>query len=399
MRPAAGLCILLLLAASAPAARAQRRPDIIREIRDNQERLETIRQERASLESELQRLRGRIHSISGEIDNIEQQKGVTTRIVNELDRQIGSMSAQLDTVTLDLMLAQDALAETRAVLDTRLVEIYKRGPMWMFEVMLAAESFGDLISRYKYLYLVSRQDRALVGEVENLRDRVGQQRVHLVAIHGQLSVRRDERGQELDRFVALERRRQRALRDTEASQRVTTGRLDSLARDEERVTNMIATLEEARRRAVASGAAGAAGAGTITEADLGGLSWPVDSGEVIYRFGVTSGPDETRIRRHGLGISVPVGTPVRAVAGGTVQYANLMGTYGPSVLVDHGGGFYTLYLYLLRFSVQADQWVNAGDVVGESGGSNSDAGPHIEFQIRGQGGIALDPEGWLRRRR
>ncbi len=399
MRPAAGLCILLLLAASAPAARAQQRPDIIREIRDNQERLETIRQERASLESELQRLRGRIHSISGEIDNIEQQKGVTTRIVNELDRQIGSMSAQLDTVTLDLMLAQDALAETRAVLDTRLVEIYKRGPMWMFEVMLAAESFGDLVSRYKYLYLVSRQDRALVGEVENLRDRVGQQRVHLVAIHGQLSVRRDERGQELDRFVALERRRQRALRDTEASQRVTTGRLDSLARDEERVTSMIATLEEARRRAVASGAAGAAGAGTITEADLGGLSWPVDSGEVIYRFGVTSGPDETRIRRHGLGISVPVGTPVRAVAGGTVQYANLMGTYGPSVLVDHGGGFYTLYLYLLRFSVQADQWVNAGDVVGESGGSNSDAGPHIEFQIRGQGGIALDPEGWLRRRR
>ena len=152
MRAAAGLYILLLLAAFAPAARAQQRPDVNRQIRDNQERLETIRQERASLEGELQRLRGRIHSISGELDNIEQQKGVTTRIVNELDRQIGSMNAQLDTVTLDLMLAQDALAETRAVLETRLVEIYKRGGLWMFEVMLAAESFGDLVSRYKYLY-------------------------------------------------------------------------------------------------------------------------------------------------------------------------------------------------------------------------------------------------------
>lgn len=396
MRAAAGLHILLLLAAFAPAARAQQRPDVNRQIRDNQDRLETIRQERASLEGELQRLRGRIHSISGELDNIEQQKGVTTRIVNELDRQIGSMNAQLDTVTLDLMLAQDALAETRAVLETRLVEIYKRGGLWMFEVMLAAESFGDLVSRYKYLYLVSRQDKALVGEVEDLRDRIGQQRVHLVAIHGELSDRRGERGQELDRFVSLERRRQRALRDTQASQRVTTGRLDSLARDEERVTSMIAALEEARRRAVASGAAGA---GTISEADLGGLSWPVDSGAVLYRFGVTAGPDDTRIRRHGLGISVPVGTPVRAVAGGTVQYASLMGTYGPSVLVDHGGGFYTLYLYLSIFSVQPDQWVNAGDVVGQSGGGNSDAGPHIEFQIRGQGGIALDPESWLRRRR
>jgi septal ring factor EnvC (AmiA/AmiB activator) len=396
MRPAAGLSVFLLLATFAPATRAQQRPDVNRQIRDNQERLETIRQERASLESELQRLRGRIHSISGELDNIEQQKGVTTRIVNELDRQIGSMKAQLDTVTLDLMLAQDAFAETRAVLDTRLVEIYKRGRLWMFEVMLAAESFGDLVSRYKYLYLVSRQDKALVGEVEDLRDRVGEQRSHLVAIHQELSNRRDERGQELDRFLALERRRQRALRETEASQRVTTSQLDSLARDQERVTSMIAALEDARRRAAASGTAGS---GSITEADLGGLSWPVDSGEVVYRFGRTSGPDDTRIRRHGLGIGVPVGTPVRAVAGGTVEYASLMGTYGPSVLVDHGGGFYTLYLYLSIFSVRPGQWVNAGDVVGESGGGSSDAGPHIEFQIRGQGGIALDPESWLRQRR
>ena len=89
--------------------------------------------------------------------------------MNELDRQIGSLRAELDTVTLDLLLAEDALAETRAILDKRLVEIYKRGSLWIFEVLLAAESFGDLLSRYKYLYLVSRQDRALTRSVEELR--------------------------------------------------------------------------------------------------------------------------------------------------------------------------------------------------------------------------------------
>jgi peptidoglycan hydrolase CwlO-like protein len=194
MRPHRVLLTASLLAVvAAPAALAQR-PNITRQIRQNRDRLESIKQERERLETELTRLRSRVHSISGELQNIEQQKGVTSRIVNELDRQIAGMNAQLDTVTLDVMLAQDALAERRAVLDTRLVEIYKRGTLWIFEVLLAAESFGDLMSRYKYLYLVSRQDRALVGQVEDLRDRVSQQRVHLISLHTELSARRGERG-------------------------------------------------------------------------------------------------------------------------------------------------------------------------------------------------------------
>ncbi len=67
------------------------------------------------------------------------------------------------------------------------------------------------------------------------------------------------------------------------------------------------------------------------------------------------------------------------------------------MLVDHGGGFYTLYLYLARVDVAVGQTIPAGHVVGRSGGSSTEDGPHIEFQIRGQGGIALDPLTWLKR--
>jgi len=69
-------------------------------------------------------------------------------------------------VTTDLVVAEDALAEKRAILHHRLAEIHKRGPLFAVQVLLAAESFGDLISRYKYLYLISRQDRQLVFDVE-----------------------------------------------------------------------------------------------------------------------------------------------------------------------------------------------------------------------------------------
>jgi len=67
--------------------------------------------------------------------------------------------------------------------------------------------------------------------------------------------------------------------------------------------------------------------------------------------------------------------------------------------VDHGGGFYTLYLYLSEVHVRLGQRVAQGEVVGLSGGQTSEEGPHIEFQVRGEGSIALDPLNWLKSRR
>ena len=98
--------------------------------------------------------------------------------MNEIERQIGGLASQLDRSSAELILAEDNLAERRAVLERRLVDIYKRGPLYTFQALFAAESFGDLLSRYKYLYLTSRQDRALVTDVEKLRNRVVTERQH-----------------------------------------------------------------------------------------------------------------------------------------------------------------------------------------------------------------------------
>ena len=289
-----------------------------------------------------------------------------------------------------MLSAEDAWAEKHAILEKRLAEIYKRGDLWIFEVLLAAESFGDLVSRYKYLYLVTVQDRALTQSIEDLRRRVAVRRRELVVGHRELGRQRDERGLELDRYVSLERRRERALRDTRTSQQRASERLNVLAQDEQRLNDVLAALERERLRA------GVGSPGTISGAALGTLDWPLN-GRLLYEFGRQPGPDNTTIRRHGVGISAPVGTEVRAVAAGTIQHAGPFGTYGPTVILDHGGGYYTLYLYLSRLNVVAGTAASRGQLLGLSGGATSDTGPHIEFQIR-ERGIALDPELWLRRR-
>ena len=384
----------LVAVLAAPLAAQRPRQTYQQQMQENQQRLEGIRRERSEVEQELERLRTQAHSLSDEIANIEQQKQSTNRIVNELDRQIRGLGTQIDQITVDLLIAQDALLEKRAVLERRLVDIYKRGSLYAWQVLLAAESFGDLLSRYKYLYLVSRQDRLLTNDMQKLRDRVARQRQLLVDSREALAHRKVERTDELTRYLALEHERETNLRETRRNAREAEQRLTRLDRDEKSLNDRIEALERARREAESRGVSTAT-TGAITTADLGGLDWPVE-GQIIYPFGTTTGPNNTRIPRHGIGIKAPVGTAVRAVASGTVSLAGPLGLYLTSVLIDHGGGYYTFYAYLNDATVKQGDHVLKGQVIGHVGGESSDEGPHLHFEIRGQGGIALDPGNWLR---
>lgn len=376
---------------------AQQPPAQDTSLQRSQERLIEIRRERERLQREMERLRGRVHSLSSELTNIERQVETTGRIVSELDLQINTLGSQIERNTADLIVAEDALAEKRAILYHRLSEITKRGPLFAAQVLLAAESFGNLLSRYKYLYLISRQDRQLVRDVQGLRDRVAEQRDDLLTARSNLARRRDERSEESERFRRLEQQRERSLQDSQREARQMEQRLQQLARDEARLNNMIAALE--RRRRAAEAAPGAVAAPSrITTSDIGQLEWPV-SGEIIYRFGPQLLPNNTTISWHGIGIAAAPGTPVRAIAAGTVRFAVPLGTYGRSVVIDHGGGFYSVYSQLSDLSVRQGQTVERGAVIGRTGGENSDEGPHLHFEIRGQDGQALDPIAWLRRRR
>jgi septal ring factor EnvC (AmiA/AmiB activator) len=386
----------LTLPASPFPLPSQRPQPLEQQLRDDQRRLEDIRRERSEVEMQLEQLRTQAHSLADELSNIERQRLTTNRIVNELDRQIGGLSTQIDRITMDLVLAQDALEEKRAVLERRLVDIYKRGTLYTYQALLVAENFGDLLSRYKYLYLVSRQDRLLANDMFKLRDRIARERQGLLDARDALARRKGERTEELQRYLALERKQQASLRDTRRSSTAAERRLSELERNERALGDRIAALERARREAEARGAP--AGASAITTADLGRLDWPV-AGRIVYQFGTATGPNNTRIPWHGIGIGAPVGTPVRAVANGTVSLAGPLGTYLTSVLLDHGGGYYSFYGYLADATVAKGTRVLKGEVIGHVGGQTSNEGPHLHFEIRGQGGIALDPINWLKRQR
>src|SRR5215210_1864077 len=230
-----------LLVISALPAQAQGTPDL----EESRRRLEEIRGERDRLQRQRERLQGQVHDVNDELSNLERQRESTQRIVGEIERQIGGLASQLDRSSAELILAQDNLAERRAVLDRRLADIYKRGTLYTFQVLLAAESFGDLLARYKYLYLTSRQDRALVGDVEKLRNRVVAERNRILNVRGQLDRTREEREAEYAKYADLAKARARRLAELRRSARTTERRLGELRKDETRLNGLLAALERA----------------------------------------------------------------------------------------------------------------------------------------------------------
>jgi murein DD-endopeptidase MepM/ murein hydrolase activator NlpD len=99
---------------------------------------------------------------------------------------------------------------------------------------------------------------------------------------------------------------------------------------------------------------------------------------------------DPRMPHSAVDINLPEGTPVRAIADGRVAFAGEQFFGGRSVVIDHGGGVFSVYYHLKEFSVAEGQEIPRGDRIGSVGASGRATGPHLHFGVRVPGG-RVDP--------
>ena len=371
--------------------------DLRREILESQRRLEQIRAERARLEDEIGDVRNRVRDASGDLANVERRLSASRSVVAEIQFQSDAATQSIQETTRELVQARERLAESEAVLNRRLRDIYKMGPLHTVGVLLGASSFTDLLNRYRYLQRIASFDRSLVSRVETIESELSGRNDDLRQHRAELGSLRQNRLSEVAQLRSVESERQTALSQFRTREQRTASRLEQLDADEGRMTRLIGDLETQRREIEARSASARADA-SLSPGDAGTMDWPLD-GDLIYRFGRERRPNGTVLRWNGVGISASPGSPVSAVRAGTVVLAGPFEGYGPTVVLSHGDGFYTLYLYLEEIGVVEGRTVEIGQVVGTVGGTDTPEGPHIEFQVRApvSGGSpqAQDPLKWL----
>jgi murein DD-endopeptidase MepM/ murein hydrolase activator NlpD len=126
------------------------------------------------------------------------------------------------------------------------------------------------------------------------------------------------------------------------------------------------------------------------------LSAPLAGARITSDFGERADPFfGTSAMHSGIDFAAGSGTPVPAVAAGTVVEASYAGGYGNMVEIDHGNGLSTRYGHLSAIKVKVGDNVTRGQVVAESGSTGRSTGPHLHYEVR-RNGIAVDPEGFIR---
>ncbi len=338
-----------------------------KELKQSQERLSSVREHRTQLQQELQMLDEEIHNVSTRLVNIEQQISISRSVLDEMSFQTRTLGNRIVDAQKQLFRTKDQKSLRSAVLNRRLRDIYKRGPLHMLRVMLSSESFSELLTKYRYLYLASYRDRSLLAEVETLEEGILDQTSEIQKELSRLSSLQYSGLEEVMTLRNIENTYQETLLDFRKEKDSTSGQIEKLAADESRIGDLIESLES-RRAELARRAAAL-------------MDWPV-RGPLIYNFGIETRSDGNVFRWDGIGIQAEIGTPVHAVRSGTVVLAGPFEGYGPTVVLSHGAGFYTLYLYLENIRVGEGRSILEGEILGSVGGNGTPEGPHIEFQVR-----------------
>jgi septal ring factor EnvC (AmiA/AmiB activator) len=356
--------------------------------------LARIRAERDELEKKMSGLQSTAHELRDEVNLLDKQHDATARMVKSLDRQLVAITDEVQQTTTDLQKSEREASMKRTVLQRRVIEIYKRGALYSAEVLFSAQSVGQLVARYKYLHLLALRDKGLVHRLDELHSRIESQQIQLVRLQSSVIENRSQKEREAARLAYLENAQAKSLVRVQEDTKRAKARLAELERSENRLNNLIASFEAERRRASARSGAAPLTPSSIRTTDIGRLDWPVN-GTFLYRFGRYVNPNNTTTRWNGIGITAPVGTSVKSVSAGTVAYAGPMGTYGNTVILEHGGGDYSVYGSLDKIAVRKGVRVIKGQALGTVGVSDPALGAHLHFEIR-RGGPAVDPAEWLR---
>ncbi|HTK70133.1 MAG TPA: peptidoglycan DD-metalloendopeptidase family protein [Candidatus Eisenbacteria bacterium] len=386
--------------AQAPAAPDSTRPPPAKSAADTE--IETQRRELESLKSQLderrkqgQALKGREKNVLVQLRESEKNLQLTVRYLNALEKRRRVVASSLGDATTELVRTAAQLDVDRRRLAWRLREIYKRGRSADLEYLLSARSFGDLVTRTYYLARIAQEDRGQVLLTQARRGQVQDTKTRLESRKRELDRLKEETDRERVSLNLIRTERRSLLKKIRSDSKTNEQAAQELERASRRIQTLIGELEKRRL----AGGRGAPGQEPLLYGDFGKnrgrLPWPV-SGRVARGFGSQVNPRfGTKTFNSGVDIAATFGTPIAAVAKGRVEYVNWLEGYGKCAIINHGGGFYTLYANASEILVTVGKDVAAGETIGKVGDTGSTMGTALHFEIR-KGREALNPLDWFR---
>lgn len=340
---------------------------------------ETLRERAKRLEKEIKAAKADQKYIKSEITkNVEAINELQAQIeakeeeIKKLEKEIESTQEEVDKISKDLKEQEEEYLKQENIVKKRLTFMYEAGQYKTWEILLKSDGLLDFLSNYYMLQEISKLDSEILSESSRNKRKIEILKKELDSKEKVLTEAKNrvERSKIVQsNLMKLKESNVGKLNTKEKNVLAKINRLNALKRDTER--------EIARQMANYLGNAIYVG---------GEFAWPVPGCTYISTY-YGDGPAQgyywtSNPKGHqGIDIADSYGTPIVAANGGTVVLSEYYGGYGNCIIIDHGGGYFTLYGHGSRRLVSVGQTVKRGQRIMLMGSTGISTGPHLHFEI------------------
>lgn len=408
------------------------------------ESLSEAKDKKAKLEQSLAQAEALIDELSSSQDAAEDKITELNKQLSDISDQITTLQNQLADKNQQILVSQDAVNAARETVNAQYAEMKKRiqfmyenGQTTVLEMMLTSGSLADFVNMAEYFSKVTAYDRDKLTEYENSVAELSNAEETLEKEYEELQAMKEEVEQDQEAVASMLSRKESELASIsgnldEAEQLAQSYEAEVQAQNEvlaaiqaaeaerlaQEAAEVAARKEEEEKQAQQAADAGNASDGGTTEnesgtentannsgsgnnssstAPTGAFVWPVPASRVISSdYGYREVPIAGAGANHnGIDIAAPYGSSVLAAADGKVITSRLSTTAGNMIIIDHGGGVYSVYMHNSARLVSVGDRVTAGQTIAQVGSTGLSTGNHLHFGVS-VNGVYVNPWNYLR---
>ena len=376
--------------------------------KDIQKYIDSRKTELQSLRNEIKDIEDRLHRKNKEaISNteillsLENKITLTEKLIRSLNKEERYINGIIQTTEKQIREMETLLAKLKKQLTQRLQYLYVHGRPTILETVLLAEDWNNAIYRIKYLDVLAEYEKILRQEIKQTLAELSDEKIKLVIERNRktslLNEKKNE-GSNLERdkqerknILASINRDKGKLEESRSTKTQIISEMEALIKKlySDKAAMKKREEELARIRAERNKAT----TGNFAKMK-GKLPWPVQ-GLIISKFGTSRNPiTGVVIENVGIDIQANNGTYVKSVLDGVVSTITYIRGHGNIIIIDHGGGFSTVYAQIDKITVHENEYVQKGNAIASVVKAEDGSVSKLHFEVWGNQN-KLNPQIWL----
>ncbi len=368
------------------------------DILNNRRALEQIKNEIQSLKKEITKAEIKSSSTLDQIRIIERELVLLNQSRLLLIKEATLLRQRIDENHGQLQERKTKLQQIRDNYARQAIYNYKHGKLKDLEILMTASSFNQLMVRYKYMQIITTQEKIQVRTISDQIIRINQLEETLTSDLRQLNLTLKEKEEQQKKYLVKKDEKRNLITRLKWTSTNLQQRLREAQQEYEKLQSIIATLEKQRNVREREGISGSDYAKLNPRnfaTNKGKFPWPV-KGKILHAYGRQRDFKlNTIVNNTGIDIQAKTGMEVRTIYTGIVSMITYLSGYGNTIIIDHGDGYYTVYSHLDEIYVEKERLVETGSVIASVGDSGSLEGSMLHFAVF-VNQQTENPESWLK---